>query len=374
MRASLLKRQEYEIFLDTLRTEFFEYFDESYLTKAFSIFYEIDEKKFSITKKAKRDSVIEVNLGERLEALYKKLLIDISDALSALEQDEEKASEAVSMSFRIVNRVLFSASREAELSFLFSFPLFIPASRGFFPAFQDKIFTILSTRPDKPGWIDPVLKDFGELYEWSRDQYQDPIIRYDTDRQFFSKLKEIRRTILVGDYVREGDREYIKSIMKGRFRTQIHHASSGQQEAFPMLCALSVWPNAARRGSICVVEEPEAHLFPDSQEQIISLIALISNFYEHKFVITTHSPYILTAFNNLILAGDVKSSGKDISHIMDDNLAIKFEDVSGYSVGYDSISDITEPEVRLIGQNVIDNVSKSFARTFEQLLDLNEDN
>jgi predicted ATPase len=51
-----------------------------------------------------------------------------------------------------------------------------------------------------------------------------------------------------------------------------------------------------------VVEEPEAYLFPVAQKQIIDLIALLANQNENQVIVTTHSPYILSSFNNLLYA------------------------------------------------------------------------
>ncbi len=54
-----------------------------------------------------------------------------------------------------------------------------------------------------------------------------------------------------------------------------------------------------------IIEEPEAHLFPEAQKEISALIALLSNMKQSQITITTHSPYILASINNLILAHKV---------------------------------------------------------------------
>ena len=61
----------------------------------------------------------------------------------------------------------------------------------------------------------------------------------------------------------------------------------------------------------------------------MSLISLIYNKTEHDFVITTHSPYILTAINNMVFANDVaKEKGcRSISDIMEEDYLIDFNDV-----------------------------------------------
>lgn len=50
-----------------------------------------------------------------------------------------------------------------------------------------------------------------------------------------------------------------------------------------------------------IIEEPESHLFPESQKYITELIALVNN-CGHSIVLTTHSPYVLGTLNNLLYA------------------------------------------------------------------------
>mgnify|MGYP006206212493 CR=1 FL=1 len=51
-----------------------------------------------------------------------------------------------------------------------------------------------------------------------------------------------------------------------------------------------------------IIEEPEAHLFPVAQKHLIELLAIMVNRNEdNQLIITTHSPYILSSFNNLTI-------------------------------------------------------------------------
>lgn len=68
---------------------------------------------------------------------------------------------------------------------------------------------------------------------------------------------------------------------------------------------LSIWPYIKTGfGRSFIIEEPEAHLFPSAQSVVVSLIANAYNRAESycSYTITTHSPYILSAMNNLIQA------------------------------------------------------------------------
>ena len=60
--------------------------------------------------------------------------------------------------------------------------------------------------------------------------------------------------------------------------------------------------NSTGGGYTIYIEEPEAHLFPTAQKRIVQLLARTFNNTNSNFqiIVTTHSPYILSSFNNLI--------------------------------------------------------------------------
>ena len=55
------------------------------------------------------------------------------------------------------------------------------------------------------------------------------------------------------------------------------------------------------------MEEPESSVFPKTQYDLMRLFAWLSSEPRlgFPFAITTHSPYILSSFNNLIYAGQL---------------------------------------------------------------------
>lgn len=84
-----------------------------------------------------------------------------------------------------------------------------------------------------------------------------------------------------------------------------------------------------------IIEEPEQNLFPRTQMELLyQLLSEINHGRGHRLVLTTHSPYILYALNNCILAHIVKDA-------MDEELskslactkhAVKPKDVSVWSI------------------------------------------
>ena len=60
------------------------------------------------------------------------------------------------------------------------------------------------------------------------------------------------------------------------------------------------------RNNRVFLEEPEAHLFPSTQKDIMyDLVKILNRNKWSSIFITTHSPYILSSLNNLIAAYDV---------------------------------------------------------------------
>lgn len=90
----------------------------------------------------------------------------------------------------------------------------------------------------------------------------------------------------------------------------IKATSSGQMESWPFfVIALSYGAlNIGSNDMFFYFEEPEAHLHPQAQVEVVKAIAYLVN-NGHQFVVTTHSPYIVYKFNNMIQRH--LSTGKD---------------------------------------------------------------
>lgn len=256
-----------------------------------------------------------------------------------------------------------------EISKYFSESVFIPASRSFFANLQKNIFSFLAENID----IDPFMKEFGSKYELAKKIYSDTRFNENIFEKNDShiKIKNIVENILNGKYQYKNEQDWIES--KGE-EINLANASSGQQESLPMLLILSIFPFLNQENqNMYFIEEPEAHLFPTSQKHFISLIGLMYN-YNQNNVITTHSPYILTALNNLLLAYDVKiEKGEQvIENIIDKEFCINYEDIKAYTISDGKLTSIMDKEERLIGMNVIDSVSEDFSNTFDLLLALQD--
>ncbi|WP_424098720.1 AAA family ATPase [Moorena producens] len=254
--------------------------------------------------------------------------------------------------------------------------LFIPAGRSFFANLQSSIFSLMSNN----NAIDPFLIEFGSNYE-NIKRLNVRIINQTENRKEKEINDEINRLIkkaLCGEHIQEKGKDFVK-MADGR-RISIANSSSGQQETFPLTIILSALPflvYARSAGQTVYIEEPEAHLFPSAQRNIIELIACVFNYHREKvqFFITTHSPYILIAINNLIQAGMLYEESREdvlpkLEKIVPSYKALSTSDLSAYVLENGKAKNILYNDTGLIDANVIDGVSDQLAIEFDELLNL----
>jgi predicted ATPase len=153
----------------------------------------------------------------------------------------------------------------------------------------------------------------------------------------------------------------------------IRFASSGQQESLWILLLIFAIIRDDMH-TFTVFEEPEAHLFPESQKLLIELIALLQYQGSNKVIITTHSPYTLTALNNLLFAYNKAIENKKIQNsiekIVDRDFWINSGDFNAYYVDEGKIESIFDSDLKLIKAEAIDNVSRILNDEYDRIDDL----
>ena len=123
------------------------------------------------------------------------------------------------------------------------------------------------------------------------------------------------------------------------------------------------------------IEEPEGHIFPDMQKELVRYFAELSNTASLRphFTITTHSPYILSSFNNLLQAWQVGMSGpdatkKEVAALIDERYWIDPKDFKAYSIHDGQLESIMDEETGLINGTYLDGVSDEIGSQFDELL------
>jgi len=202
----------------------------------------------------------------------------------------------------------------------------------------------------------------------------------DKDKAYKNKVNSMIEDILSAKYVYEGGQDYL--VFQDGRRTSLPNSSSGQQEMLPLAIILSNILSIrflSETGYIIYIEEPEAHLFPSAQRKIVQLIATIYNNPKIpvQFVITTHSPYILASFNNLIYAGNTSidigdEKLNDLQKVVPEDQMLKYTDIRTYSLHNRTAESIMSPDSGLISTNILDEVSDELAIQFDRLLNVED--
>lgn len=123
------------------------------------------------------------------------------------------------------------------------------------------------------------------------------------------------------------------------------------------------------------LEEPEANIFPKTQYSLVKLFAWLTAdpVLDFSFAITTHSPYILSSFNNLIEAGQAAHNNpklrSKIAKIVPEKYWIKGGDFAAYSIEDGKLKSILN-ESGFVEANYLDQVSEAIGDEFDKLLRL----
>lgn len=351
--------------------KFEEYFPpQSWSKGQFTIRYELGEIFIQISREDTKRSRLTLTYSDYF---YEELKATRQEFRKLLEAPSKKSSRDQWRAFYKTKESLLDRVNN-HLGYPAGFnPLFIPAGRSFFAYLQISIFTFLSSNKA----MDPFLTEFGRLYE-NMKSLRRRISEFDDDeKRKKNDIERIIQDILCGKHIHEKGKDFLE-LIDGR-RINVSNSSSGQQEMLPLAVILGVLPFYALGpvGSSVFIEEPEAHLFPTAQRRTVELLATVYNTSESplQLIITTHSPYILTAFNNLLEAGALSQRLTDkkraqVNDIVPATQMLKPDDFRAYALANGKAQLICCEDTDLISTNIIDDVSNELSIQFGHLLDL----
>ena len=220
---------------------------------------------------------------------------------------------------------------------------YIPAERNFIALFNRSLSSILVAEVPLPKFLLSFMSEFEKAG---------------------NELKELE--FLNVKYVNGDGLDRHKVYFNDKDYLPLEFSSSGIQSALPLYLTLKYF---VQKYMSIIIEEPEQNLFPKAQKETVEYIVGELG-AENKLFMMTHSPYILTALNNLILANDVKEQKgvEALKGIMEEKYCVPFEEVSAYSLVDGKSVNIMDKEDRIIGVNVIDSISDEVSETFDTLL------
>ncbi len=253
--------------------------------------------------------------------------------------------------------------------------IFIPAGRSLLATLADQVQYIHPHRLDYPmrAFVERI-KELKPLFSKSFDELitDKKMLTYEKiDFETLSLARKIIDTILKGRY--QFDSEGEKLFIDSDTYVKLNYASSGQQESIwiLLLIFLLILEN---QDVFIIFEEPEAHLYPEAQKEAIDLISLLANLRQNQIIITTHSPYILSSFNNLIYAHLLGSKKpKEVDGLVDRHLWIDPNRIGVFMVAEGVMTNIADEDVPLIKTEAIDSASEKINHTFDKLFNLDNE-
>lgn len=264
--------------------------------------------------------------------------------------------------------------------------IYIPSGRAFF---TDTARTVASLQsPD----LDQFTRRFAGLIAWDT-KWKAGLLS--TGRNVVPEIEKEMNRIAGGIVIVDGGRPFFLSS-DGR-SLPLSLQSSGTQELLPMLnvvnylafhqehfyaraasTKISPLADIIEYSPLIYLEEPEAHLFPEAQHKLVRLFAWLANdpILSFDWIITTHSPYILSSFNNLIEAGQAARNNPElhdaVAKIVPESHWIKDGDFKAYAIENGKLKSILN-ESGFIEGNYLDQVSEVIANEFDELLRLEYD-
>ena len=131
-----------------------------------------------------------------------------------------------------------------------------------------------------------------------------------------------------------------------------------------------------------IIEEPEQNLFPKTQVDFLYfLLAMVNHGRKHRLVLTTHSPYVLYALNNCLLAHlveknmdeDTKKGVDAVKYAINPKYVSVWQIEDGYLVNEKGDWNATiQDENGLIRKNYFNNIMRQVMGEFNELLNYYE--
>jgi hypothetical protein len=243
--------------------------------------------------------------------------------------------------------------------------VYIPAGRAlysFLPPYS--LLSRVLASQDWPGFILTFYETLGNTINWLRRE-QD---RYSiTPSGLF--LEERINSIFKGKI--RYDEETIALKMENGDILSPTNIAAGQMEIWPFWAIVEAGLKSKRFDSAQIYfEEPEAHLHPGAQRNIMEMVAYLVR-DGTRFLLTTHSPYVLYAINNFLMVQKVIDSGKPLPENISKEIALRPEQVSAYRFGIDGqVYNIMDRDIGFIDESELDDVADTLGRDFSALQDI----
>jgi predicted ATPase len=361
-------------YMKYLTRQFMGCFGKTTHMQKFDIIYTFGNNQINI--KLNNDGFVRFTLDEDLKKDIYQLITSSVDMLTQSLNNEKIYS--------LIDNVTVLAMMKKQLKSMLdkifndlSEIIYIPAGRSLLASMSEQLQSFSITD------MDLTMQEFINLIRVTKSKFGTRIpeivksytktIKGQINNTAIDQAYGIIKKILKADYTSESDGE--KIYFDDYHWVKLMYGSSGQQEALWILM-LSFVIILEKQKSFVIIEEPEAHLFPIGQKNIISLIALMVNSTNSQAIITTHSPYILTSLNILLYSGKIENEKRRSGGVVLPKIfRLNYSKFSAFKLENEPntlfhIESIMDAESNLIKTDYIDEVSEITNTELEKLIDM----
>lgn len=379
-------------FLDSIKYKFLEYFGSlNHIDHKFEVkfFVSIENQYYIKLSKGTKGLSITFSPG-----YWKTFMQKAASLLKALQQAAIQKTPNYLLQSRINQGIVSRISSFANE--MFSDPqetVFIPSGRCLITMLNNQIIELYYQQKSKESKesveYPNILRrsiDITLVYEYIGyiGSVKNRLNNYDYRNEVIPKIfQEKIERIIKGKYVNEEGKERI--YYNDTNFIPLNIASSGQQDSIGIILdALDIYRENFKATRI--IEEPETHLFPTAQRHLVELIIAMCNLCNTSYIITTHSPFVLAALNNIlylnryISKSDTTKIEKYVEYFEATNYkesfprcySVKKNDIRAYNLSSDNpkfCTSMIDEETGLIGTNLLDDSTEMIYGIFDHIYD-----
>ena len=245
--------------------------------------------------------------------------------------------------------------------------IYIPAGRSMLSIFSHQLNYIFAVLDDnQKNMIDYCTRNYIE-----RILKIKPLLNQIPFKKFYNPLVDsLIQKILQGSYKYIDGNEKLQLAQSDK-NININFASSGQQDSLWIL-NLIYYYLANDKPTCFIIEEPESHLYPNTQKDIAEFIVCALT-DKNDCIVTTHSPYILGALNNILDVRRLFDAGfqdEILKIVSRENIPLidDCNEVSAYFIDDGKILNAIDEDTGLIQNELIDGASDKINQLADQLL------
>ncbi|MFN3851596.1 MAG: AAA family ATPase [Spirosomataceae bacterium] len=326
----------------------------------------------------KYENKIKDELTQNFEVTFKELYNQLSDKsypIIIITSSEVEShfgvqvnfwgdEEAISIKKHLYGKVSIikdSKSTFNEIDEIFDFIYFFPASRSGMYRVMSSMGEILAKFSQYRNQLNISNLSIPSLTFPESEYFLNlSSINNSKKSEYASTVEKIEKEVLGGEiYFDDSAKKLRYKSFETGLDLELHETSSMIAEIAPIVAHLKyILPNSS---SILFIEEPEAHLHPKIQVEMMRIYADLVN-AGVKVVMTTHSDFMMNELTNLILERKLKPEKVASYHL-----------VMGKNGSYDA-GDMKATEEGIEDYNFTETIRKQYERRIELLEKLNEEN